>query len=79
MRLQHQVDIVEKDSQINKMQTIIDKLRDISQKKEFIKETLEINSLLSQQQHVFYQKISLINPYCEISDALTNQVVDKRL
>ncbi len=49
MRLQLQEDIAEKNLWIHQMQTIMDKLKDKPQTEEFIKEALELNSLLSQQ------------------------------
>ena len=79
MRLQHRADIEKKDSQIQKIHNEMDKLRYHPQTKEFIKETLEINTQFSKQQEIFCQKISLINAYCETSNALANQVVDQRL
>ena len=61
------------------MHAILDKFKDNLQIDEFIKKTLELNSLLAQQQEIFCQRISLINTYCESSDKLNNQLIDKRL
>ena len=61
------------------MQAILDKFKDNPQIDEFIKEALELNSLLEQQQEIFHQRISLINPYCESSNKLNNQAINQRL
>jgi len=45
---------------------------------EFISESISLNEQLLQQQEVLGQKISQWSYYCEISDEITNQVVDLR-
>lgn len=62
MTIQHQTDIGEKNTYIYQMWDILDKFKDNPQIDEFMKETLELNSLLAQQQEIFCQGISLINP-----------------
>lgn len=57
---------------------MVDRFKDNPQTYEFIKEAIKLNSLLIQQQEMFRQKISQINPYYETSDKLTNQVIDLR-
>jgi len=57
---------------------MIDKLKYNMQIDEFIKEALSLFYLLMQQNEVFCQKISQINPYCKTSDKLANQVIDMR-
>jgi len=79
MTVQHQTDIAEKNAQIHQMQDILDKFKDNPQTDEFIKEALELSSLLAKQQEIFCHRISLINPYCESSDKLNNQVIHQRL
>lgn len=46
---------------------------------QFVKEALNLNAQLMQQKEVMCQKILQINPYCEIRNKLTSQVVDMRL
>lgn len=60
------------------MQAMVDKFKDNPQIDEFIKEAVNLNSLLLQQEETFYQKISQINPYYETSDKLTIHVIDIR-
>ena len=43
---------------------------------EFITESISLNDQLLQQQEALCQRISQWNSYCEISDKLTNQVVN---
>ena len=43
---------------------------------DFITKALALNSQLLQQEELFCQKISQWNSYYEISDKITNQVVD---
>lgn len=76
MRIQHQENLAEKDTQI---QAMTDKFKCNSQIDKFIKEALSLNSLLMQQKEVLFQKISQIDPYYEASDKLANQVIDMRL
>lgn len=56
-----------------------DKYKDSLQIDQFVKEALSLNSQLMQQKEVLCHKISQINPYYEISDKLTSQVVDMML
>ena len=46
---------------------------------EFRKESLELNTLLAQQQVVFYQKLSSITKLCEKSDSVMNRVANERI
>ena len=45
---------------------------------EFITESISLNDQLLQQQEALCQRISQWNSYCEISDTITNQVIDLR-
>ena len=76
MRIQHQASLIERDVQI---QAMTYKYKYNPKVNDFIKEVLSINSQLMQQKEVLCQKISQMSPYCEISDKLTSQVVDRRL
>ena len=42
----------------------------------FITESISLNDQLLQQQEELSQRISQWNSYCEISDTITNQVID---
>ena len=46
---------------------------------DFIKESLEINTLLLKKQAMFCQNLSIINPLCVKSDSLMNQSFDLRV
>ena len=50
--------------------------RDKPKLKEFISESIAMNEQLLQQQEVLGQEISRWNHYCQMSDKITNQVVD---
>lgn len=52
--------------------------RDDPKLTEFISESIALNEQLLQQQEVLGQKVSQWNYYCEMSDKITNQVVDLR-
>lgn len=78
MRLQLQASISEKDLYICQIQAMVDLFKDNPQTDEFIKEEIKLNSVLIQQEDMFFHKISHINPYYETSDKLTNQVSDMR-
>lgn len=60
------------------MQVVIEKFKNNPKIDELIKEVVNPNSLLMRQEEIFCQKILQINPYCETSDKLTNQVIDMR-
>ena len=45
---------------------------------EFITESISLNDQLLQQQEILCQRISQWNSYCEISNKITNQVIDLR-
>jgi len=54
-------------------------LKDNPKVEDFIKEALELNSLLSKQHETFCQKLSVINLMCKQSDSLMNQASDLRI
>ena len=76
MKRRYGADITAKDLQICEIQEFITRYKDIPSKDEFIKEALELNSKLSIQQGLFFQKMFIISPYLETSEQLTNQVID---
>ena len=53
--------------------------KDVPTTKEFVKEALELNSLLMKQQEQFCQKISCITPYLATSDQLTDKTIHYRI
>ena len=65
--------------QLQEMQQAMERYKDVSTTEEFIKETLELNSLLVKQKEYFYQKMSHITPYLTTSDQLTDKVIDQRM
>lgn len=54
------------------------KYEDVPIVEEFIKEALELNSLLLKQQEQFFQKMSHIAPYLITSDQLMDKLIDQR-
>jgi len=54
------------------------KYKDVPTLDEFIKEALELNSLLSKQQDLFFQRMSHVTPYLITSDQLTDKAIDQR-
>ena len=46
---------------------------------QFIKETLDVNAKLKQQQEVFYQQASITSSYCGLSEILIQQVAIQKL
>eukprot|EP00253_Pinus_taeda_P021577 PITA_21577 len=58
---------------------MIEKYKDSPQIDQFVKEALSLNAQLMQQKELLCQEISQVDPYCEISDKLTSQVVNMML
>jgi len=56
----------------------MEKYEDVPTIKEFIKEALDLNSLLLKQQEKFCQKMSHIAPYLITNDQLTDKAIDQR-
>ena len=56
----------------------MEKCKDVPIVEEFIKEALELNSLLLKQQEFFFQNMSHITPYLITSDQLTDKMIDQR-
>ena len=61
------------------MRESLTKYESIPTIEEFIKEALELNALLSKQQNLFILHMSDIIPHLEISEQLTNIVIDQRI
>ena len=56
----------------------MERYKDVPTTEEFVKEALEINSLLMKQQENFCQNMSCITPYLVTNDHLTNNAIDQR-
>jgi len=75
MQIGYQKSLDEKGKQLQDLHEI---QKDNPKLTEFISESISLNEQLLQQQEVLGQKISQWSYYCEISDKITNQVVDLR-
>jgi len=75
MHIGYQRSLDEKGKQLQILQEMH---KDEPKLKEFISESISLNEQLLKQQEVLGQKISEWNYYCEMSDKITNQVVDLR-
>lgn len=64
--------------QLQELQQAMERYKDVPTIEEFIKEALELNSLLMKQQEHFCQKMSRITPYLATSDQLTDKTIDQR-
>ena len=56
----------------------MDKFKEYPKMSQFITEALEINKLLSQQLNEFFQKLTQIEPLCEITSSLIDKSVTLR-
>ena len=61
--ISHEADLSAKNMQLQELQQSLDRYKDVPTAEEFIKEALELNSLLVKQQEYFCQKLSHITPY----------------
>ena len=64
--------------QVQQSQEAMEKYEDVPTVEEFIKEALELNSLLLKQQEQFCQNMSHIAPYLITSDQLMYKAIDQR-
>ena len=78
LNISHEANISAKNIQIQELQEAIAKYKYVLTVNEFIKEALELNSILSKHQDLFYQKMSHITPYLNSSDQLTDKEIDQR-
>ena len=79
LKISHENDLSIKDTLIKELREYITKYEGISAAEEFIKEALALNALFSKQQNLFILQISNIVPHLEISEQLTNTVIDQRI
>ena len=63
--------------QLQDLQQVMEKYKDVPTIEEFIKEALELNSLLLKQQEHFFQKMSHIASYLITSDQLMDKVINQ--
>lgn len=74
----HEADISANNMQIQELQEAMMKYKYVPTIDEFIKDSLELNSILSKQQDLFCQKMSHITPYLDTNDQLTEKEIDQR-
>ena len=67
LKLQHQAEITEKQTQ---MEATMTRLQIQPQLEQFIKEALDVNAKLKQQQEAFCQNVSITASYCDSSEIL---------
>ena len=65
LKLQNQEEINEKQAQMEETMT---RLQSQPQLEKFIKEELDVNAKLKQQQEVFFQQASIIDSYCDSNE-----------
>jgi len=75
MQIGYQKSLAEREKQLQHMQEMH---KDDPKLTEFITESISLNEQLLQQQEALSQRISQWKLYCEISDKITNQVMDLR-
>ena len=79
LKINHENNLSNKDTLIKELRENLIKYEDIPTVQEFIKESLTLNALLSKQQNLFILQMSNIVPHLEISEQLTNIVIDQRI
>jgi len=78
LKIIHEANIFAKNMQIQELQEAMEKYEDVPHVDEFIREALELHSLLSKQQEQFCERMSHIAPYLITSDQLTDKVIRQR-
>ena len=63
---------------IQELQQAMERYNDVPTTEEFVKEALELNSLLMKQQEQLCQKMSHITPYLITSNQLIDKAIDQR-
>ena len=76
LKISYENDLSKKDTLIKELRENIIKYEGILTAEEFIKEAWALNVLLSKQEDFFVLQISYIVPHLEISEQLTNIVID---
>lgn len=76
VKISHEANISAKNMQLHEMQQCMERYKDVTTTEEFIKEALELNSLLVRQQEYFSQKLTHITPYITTSDQLIDKVIN---
>lgn len=79
LKIRHEADISAKSMQLQEKQQSIERYKDVPTTEEFIKDALELNSLLMRQQENLCQKLSHITPYLTISDQWSDKEIDQRV
>ena len=79
LKISHENDLSIKNTLIKELREDLTKYEGIPTAEEFIKEALALNSLLSKQQNLSILQMSNIVPHLEISEQLTNIVIDQRI
>lgn len=79
LKISHEADISAKNIQLQEMQQSMERYKEFPSTEEFIKEALELNSLLVRQQEYFCQEMSHITPYLTISEQLIDKAIDQRM
>ena len=79
LKISHENELSSNDTLIKELREDLAKYEDIPPREEFIKEALALNALLSKQQDLFILHISDIVPHLEISEQLTNTVIEQRI
>lgn len=79
IKISHEANISAKSKQVQEMQKSMQRYKDVPTTNNFIKEALELNSLLVKQQECFFQNMSHINPYLTTSNEVTDKEIDQRM
>jgi len=78
IKIIHEANISAKNMQIKELQEAMEKYKDVPNVDEFVKEALELNSILSKQKYLLCQRMSHVTPYLITSDQLTDKEIDQR-
>ena len=78
LKISHEADISARNMQLQELQQAMERYKDVPTIEEFIKEALELNSLLMKQREHFYQNISHITPYLITSNQLIDKMINQR-
>jgi len=78
LKISHEADISVENMQLQEMQQAMERYKDVPTIEEFIKEALELSSVLVKHKEYFCQRMSHVTPYLTTSEQLTDKAMEQR-
>jgi len=76
LKLKYQTELNEKQAHLERAMA---ELQSQPQLEQFIKETLDVNTMLKKEQEIFYHQASMIDSYCDSNKIMIQQIAIQKL